>query len=646
MIRTAPFLQVRPRRLGLALEAAFLVGLLAVTLPTRLVNLDAFVGKFDEGIRGEQLLLMAAGFRPFRDIFASQGPLSLDVFFPTFVLFGQTLAAARLAPAILSIVGIAATAWAARLVAGPSAAIAAAAILAISPTYLKNSRLALVEVPALAPAVAAVGAALAYQHGGDRRWLVASAVLFAVALLVKPMVAPALVPIGLAILLRGRGWLRGGLLFGGVAALVAAAAIAAIGPADVYDQLVRFRMASRQVEGWSPRENWGAMAGELVDEQLALYAAAGAAAILLLALRPKAGLPLVAWPLASFALLMVYSPLQFKHAVIMLPPLALLVGGGVGLWFQVTGIGARVGERSSRLALVALVVGGAIALWYAASLPAIARLDQRVIQALPENRPDTYDDEIALLTALTGPDEFVLVDEPSVAFAARRLVPPRLVDTSMVRIRSRSLDAGEVIASAEGYDVRAMMLFSDGLRSLRRFAEWVDAEYVAIKINERRNGKDRALYLSRDADLGPARAALEGALQRRAAASFAGEMRLLGHSLERSEVRPGGAISVTVGWEALGPVSADYHVVTLLRDPSGQVVEQNERGLGGGGQGTAAWEPGRWVFRAGSLDIPPRATPGEYEVAVGLYDSRAKRMVPLDGSSATDSPLATVQVRG
>ncbi len=66
----------------------------------------------------------------------------------------------------------------------------------------------------------------------------------------------------------------------------------------------------------------------------------------------------------------------------------------------------------------------------------------------------------------------------------------------------------------------------------------------------------------------------------------------------------------------------------------------------GGGEGTAAWEPGRWVFRAGWLEVPPRAAPGEYEVAVGLYDSRAKRMVLLDGSSAADSHLATVLVKG
>src|SRR3954469_25073575 len=96
--------------------------LLALAIPSRVLNLEAFAGKFDEGIRGTQLMLMAVGYRPFREIFASQGPLSLDVFYPTYMLFGQTLGAARLAPALFSIVGVVAAAWTARhsggLVAG------------------------------------------------------------------------------------------------------------------------------------------------------------------------------------------------------------------------------------------------------------------------------------------------------------------------------------------------------------------------------------------------------------------------------------------------------------------------------------------------------------------------------------------------
>src|SRR6476620_10331816 len=58
-------------------EAAAVLALLALALWLRVPNLDAYTGSFDEGIRAEQLLLMSAGYRPFRDIFASQGPLLL-----------------------------------------------------------------------------------------------------------------------------------------------------------------------------------------------------------------------------------------------------------------------------------------------------------------------------------------------------------------------------------------------------------------------------------------------------------------------------------------------------------------------------------------------------------------------------------------
>ena len=80
MIKTLPLQQVQSGRVGMLAEVVGVLALLGAALAMRLVNLNATIGKFDEGIRGEQLLLMAAGFRPFRDIFASQGPLSLDVF--------------------------------------------------------------------------------------------------------------------------------------------------------------------------------------------------------------------------------------------------------------------------------------------------------------------------------------------------------------------------------------------------------------------------------------------------------------------------------------------------------------------------------------------------------------------------------------
>ena len=81
--------------------------LIVVAVAMRVVNPGVYSGLFDEGIRVEQLFLMSAGYRPFRDIFAAQGPLLLDLLHPWFVLFGQDLTAARWSVGVYSLIGLA-----------------------------------------------------------------------------------------------------------------------------------------------------------------------------------------------------------------------------------------------------------------------------------------------------------------------------------------------------------------------------------------------------------------------------------------------------------------------------------------------------------------------------------------------------------
>src|SRR5687768_1468993 len=160
--------QSRPRSSNGAscrvLEGVALAGVLGLALWLRAPNLDAYTGSFDEGIRSQQLFLMAAGYRPFRDIFASQGPLLLDLLFPFYLAFGQSLAAARSGVVACSLVALVGAWWIGRFAAGPAAGLAAAVILALSPSFLEGSRLALAEVPTIAPSLLALGCLLAYRR--------------------------------------------------------------------------------------------------------------------------------------------------------------------------------------------------------------------------------------------------------------------------------------------------------------------------------------------------------------------------------------------------------------------------------------------------------------------------------------------------
>jgi len=656
--------------------------IVAVALPMRLANIGSYSGKGDEGIRAEQLLLMAAGFRPVKDVFASQGPLSLDIFYPFYVLMGETLAGARLAVVICSLLAILGVYWTARLVGGRAGGWLAALLLIASPTFLKNSRLAYVEIPAILPAIVALGAALAYQRDGRRRWLVASAVALALALAIKPMVVAVVPAVGLALMLRrrpltplpplpqaGEGEMRVGahwrtlvrdvLLYAAVAGGLLVVIVAWVGPVELYDQMIRYRVGSRSAEGWSLADNWDMLWGELQWDQPAFFALALLGGLILSVMQPRAGLPLLTWGVLSIVLLLVYSPLGIKHAALQVPPTALLAGAGLGALWREFARNASPGARSGaagRTGAVRVVrwatagLAGVGVLVYLAAAPTIVARDQQAMTVGDLGAEPPYRQESQLIQGLTAPHDFILVDDPYLAFLNDRMMPPWLVDTSYFRIRSGALSGAGVVSHAEAYDVRLMLLASDNLRQIKKFADWADEQFVVVKIDERSNRKDRALYLPADADLAAARGTVRAAIPDAVAVDgvLANQIGVRSYALEQPSVRAGGTVGLTVEWEAVGPIPLDWRQVTFLRDGSGQIVDQTERSLSGGSGGTTTWAPGRWVFRSSGLPIPPKTPPGDYTIGVGLYDSKARTLAPVTagaGSGGDEVRLGTLRVR-
>lgn len=636
-------------RLGRLADVVGPLAVVAVAVPMRLVNIGSYSGKADEGIRAEQLLLMAHGFRPVKEVFASQGPLSLDVFYPFFVALGETLAGARLAVVVYSTLAILAAYWVATLIGGRPGGWAAAVLLLLSPTFLTSSRLALVELPAMLPATLALAAALCYQRDGRRRWLVGSAVALGLALCVKPMMMPVVPAVGLALLLRRGIRLADAALYAATFVGLLVAVIGLVGPTELYDQVVRYRVGSRQAEGWSLWANWSMLRSELQSDGLPFFGLAGTGALVLLAGRPRLGLPAIVWAVATIVVLLFYSPLGTKHAALQPLPTAILGGAGLGLAWRVLLGGARQRQAPTWQLRAAGVACGVVVLAYVATLPSVIAADRQSMAEGDAGRERPYPEESALIQALTTPSDYILVDDPYLAYLNRRLMPPQLVDTSIFRIRSGALSGADVVEHAEAFDVRVMLLLSDNLRELKKFRDWTDERFLVVKITERSNRKDRAVYLRDDADLEQARDTLRRLTPVSSLdAELAGQVRARGAVLDRAELRAGGSANLTVEWEAVAPIQVDWHPITFLRDREGKLVDQAERSLGGGGGGTSSWQPGRWVFRTSTLTIPPRTPAGEYRLSIGLYDSKARRMAEVSGGAGVgreEIDVATLRVR-
>jgi predicted membrane-bound mannosyltransferase len=473
-------------RLLLAVEIVGLGAALGLGLWLRLESLGIYTGSFDEGIRSEQMLLMAAGFRPFREIFASQGPLLLDVLFPFYLAFGQTLEAIRLGVVVMSIAALLGAAWTARMVGGPLAGVAALALLAISPAFLESSRLALAETPSLAPAIWAVGAAIRYQQTGRIGWSIAAGLLLAVSVLVKPMVIPVCLAVGLLVLLRRPFSLHGLTAILGAGAVLAVAVVALLGPAGVYEDLAAYRGGASRGLLTHAAENWRLTFNILSRDRLGMVGLALVGAMWSMR-SPRMLLPLVTWQLAVALLFLVYDDLADKHIVYLTFPLSVLAGIGVGAAGSSL-LGLLNARRLTAVPIVgvALLAGSS----YLGDLQRVWRVDTFMLHEagkVAESRRDmSAEIEIAdLMAQLTAPSDFVLTDNPNAAFRARRMVPPKLVDTSGTRIDAGSLTDALAISTAEQYQPPIIVTAPNRMAKLNGFVRWMtEGDYELVKSYE------------------------------------------------------------------------------------------------------------------------------------------------------------------
>ncbi|HEX6122465.1 MAG TPA: glycosyltransferase family 39 protein, partial [Ktedonobacterales bacterium] len=416
------------------------LGIGAVALVPRLTALGAFSVEYDEGVYWQSLRALAAGHPLYSQVFSSQPPLFLALVLPLFLIFGQTLAAARLGVAVLSLIGIGALFSAGRMLGGRWAGVLAAALLALDPLYLRQSITLQAEAPAVAFAALAVALAVAAtRHAGHARarFAVASGAALSVGLLIKLFAVVALVPVVIYLAapvfplwlgadgrprlpawaalrpeLRARlravapdlGWLAVG-LFG--AALVVLLPLASRW-GDLYQQVVSYHFAAAQTASAGLGAQAHLIARGVGWLPLALPALL---AVGLLVWRRWWGLlPPLLWALASLLLLLGQQPLFAHHVVLLSAPLALAGGLGLALGARELRAG-RVrlpewGEVSLVRAAVLLVLAGAVVFGLGRSLDLLASTSAYV--PLDQLR-------MALsLEAATPYGEVVITDDPYV----------------------------------------------------------------------------------------------------------------------------------------------------------------------------------------------------------------------------------------
>ena len=111
---------------------------------------------------------------------------------------------------------------------------------------------------------------------------------------------------------------------------------------------------------------------------------------------------------------------------------------------------------------------------------------------------------------------------------------------------------------------------------------------------------------------------------------FDDRLKLLGYTVKQDSSKPGSRVTVTLIWEVLDKIDADYNTFVHLFNEEDQLLAQSDRPTGGGYRESPDWIIKEYVYDQHHLQLPAGIALKDVEVLVGLYDAGEGRRVDVE----------------
>ncbi|GIW00096.1 glycosyltransferase family 39 protein [Roseiflexus sp.] len=122
-------------------------------------------------------------------------------------------------------------------------------------------------------------------------------------------------------------------------------------------------------------------------------------------------------------------------------------------------------------------------------------------------------------------------------------------------------------------------------------------------------------------------------------ADFGEAIHLRGYDLDASAIRSGGALTITLEWQARAPVDNDYVLFIHVLNDRAERVAQIDVPLGTDHWPSRTWRAGRCFSTLYRVPLPFDLPAGTYRLAMGVYDPHtfARLSLRTDGERAADA---------
>lgn len=617
---------------GSAIWLAVWLVVLGLTFAWRAQNLDAFGLSNDEGVYLMWARLAAEGYPLYSHTYAVQPPLFLEGVRLAFYLGGTTIQTGRWAIMLAGYLPLAVVlSWLAHRSGGWPAALLALVLLGVSPLVFVLSRLVMAEIPATALAVTSLSLLIWHAERPHKGRLLASGLALGLSLITKTLYPFVAVPAGLLVVWpylkhnrRGRSFrLRPvfvDLLVWAVGVCLPAAAMLLVyPPAALYDQLVAFRGDLRAAipgswpETWSQfdlflKSHWGfwllAFGGIIAGVFSIKGRGAGNGS-----LPQNLNNPVVpagpgeallwlwpAWLAAGSLMLAWHTPLFPHHFVMLLPPLITLGAGFIGQ--TVTRWRLRAGSLYTRLLCAAVVLAAGL------NLPSMVKANQHTAAIVTGGREQ---EALALLQAVSGPNDFVMGDSQLLIFMANRRTPPPMGDVALVAIKAGRQTSPRMVALTQAYRSPAVVQWSLRLPWLPDYLAWVEQNYLARRVWD----NDHIIYFAPRFPAGQT-------IPHQSSVRLGEHLVWRGYELVESPPEHH-RLNLRVYWQADAPPDGNYTVFTQLLDSRGRLVAGWDSQPLGGYFPTGQWPANQIITDVVQFPLPDDLPAGEYTLVTGMY---------------------------
>jgi 4-amino-4-deoxy-L-arabinose transferase-like glycosyltransferase len=447
---------------------------------------------YDEGVYWQTLRSLSAGHPLYSDTFYSQPPMFILSLFPVYAIAGQTLWAARLSIAVISLLGLVGAFLLGYALRGRLGGFAALLLCMSSQPYLYASQTIQAEGTQVAFSLLAIAFAYLWwrRPTGWRGSLYAAlcTLTLVISIFCKLFALATVVPIVLLVLAylwrvfkhsseseHVTRWQALQSLVAGILVLIVATIVIMLpylgNLSAFWSGVVSFHNAAK---GASTRAGNTAQIVHFLLSPLGVAALLGTLAALLK--RDWLVLPFLAWMLASTYLLWQQTPLFTHHLVILVP---VLIGLTV---FALDGRLLQSLRQKHFAFKEPLAILQALALLVIlVTLGFDARYDLSYYHTMQaKNAASSTQNSLHVahdLQSVVQPDQYVITDGQFLAALAGRNTPPSLVDTSSVRINTGYITAQQLIQEAQSSNVQAVLFYTGRLTQVHAFYTWVTQHY-------------------------------------------------------------------------------------------------------------------------------------------------------------------------